>query len=79
VKDGWDPIEYCPGGCGYIHRQCCDSVLGSDHQSICQGLPSYVGDPAPRRLEQFRRRAVARIRAALVMVAGLTICLELSR
>jgi hypothetical protein len=54
-------------------------VLGSDHQSICQGLPSYVGDPAPPRLEQLRRRAVARIRAALVMVAGLTICLELSR
>jgi hypothetical protein len=48
VKDGWDPIEYCPGGCGYIHRQCCDSVLGSDHQSICQGLPSYVGDPRRR-------------------------------
>ena len=44
VKANWDKAPQlhetglCKGGCGGIHRACCDSVIGGPHQTACPWL-----------------------------------------
>jgi hypothetical protein len=51
-KVDWARLEetdgLCPGGCGKLHRTCCDSVLGEPHQSRCHVMNAMV-EPAPGR------------------------------
>lgn len=34
MKADWE-LHLCPGECGHVHRDCCDSVIGGEHQSAC--------------------------------------------
>lgn len=34
IKVDWE-ARLCPGGCGEVHRECCDSVILQDHQTSC--------------------------------------------
>lgn len=50
VKVDWDEVlagglvddRLCPGGCGHMHRQCCDSVVLGDHQSACPWVIEWM-------------------------------------
>jgi hypothetical protein len=53
--------ELCPGGCGMIHRSCCDSVLGAEHQTRCR-LANPMLEAGARR-PWWGRAAIARLRS----------------
>lgn len=47
MKADWEP-RLCPGGCGHLHRPCCDSVVGGAHQSSCAETASREGEALGR-------------------------------
>lgn len=65
-------LSECPGGCGMLHRRCCDSVVGSDHQNLCRGN-SPRHDVFGRSIEQPRIVDFLLITGVAVLIAG--ICL----
>lgn len=50
LKVDWEDRP-CPGGCGHVHRSCCDSVVLQDHQSACPWVLAWMHDRGMLDLE----------------------------
>lgn len=53
MKVDWEP-RLCPGGCGHMHRECCDSVVFGDHQSACPWVAEFERTRFPDRAAHLR-------------------------